>query len=163
MRELPTVDMPKWRSELTPDSMMTELFPLTAVLTDSLYYPSSAFDGDPIRHLAGNLHSFVYVDYGYDQKDLEEDVWVRGFLGYRLLGSRAVTQSELVPGGWNFYVLLEEIDGDTFSNLRHMRQPFCRWYVFERMPEHDESHGPLRSNSHLCCWQPRLGVLLCHA
>ena len=70
------------------------------VLNDSLYYPSSRFDGSPIRHLSGNIHSFIYADYGVTSDELEEEVKTPGFLGYHKILSRSVTEKVLTPNGW---------------------------------------------------------------
>ena len=64
INELPLLDYPSWLKALTVESMAEDEFPLKKLLTDSLYYPSSAFDGDPVRHLAGNIYRFIYCDYG---------------------------------------------------------------------------------------------------
>ena len=47
INELPLLDYPSWLKALTVESMAEDEFPLKKLLTDSLYYPSSAFDGDP--------------------------------------------------------------------------------------------------------------------
>lgn len=65
--QLPEIATPNWLSQLSSETIMSSPFPLRELLRDSLYYPSSAFDGDPIRHLAGNFLSFIYVDYGVSQ------------------------------------------------------------------------------------------------
>ena len=44
---LPLLAYPNWLKTLTAESMAKDDFPLNDILTDSLYYPSSAFDGDP--------------------------------------------------------------------------------------------------------------------
>ena len=69
------------------------------VLNDSLYYPSSGFDGSPMRHLSGNIHSFIYADYGVTSDELEEEVKTLGFLGYHKILSRSVTEKEPTPNG----------------------------------------------------------------
>jgi hypothetical protein len=59
----------EWLTDLSLPAIMHEPFPMDQVLQDSLYYPSSGFDGDPVRHLAGNILSFIYVDYGYSHDE----------------------------------------------------------------------------------------------
>jgi hypothetical protein len=75
-------------------------FPLHEILKDSLYYPASGFDGDPIKHLLRTFLSFVYVDYARTHEQLMMEIRGRGFKGYRMLGWRSVTIQELVPHGW---------------------------------------------------------------
>jgi hypothetical protein len=97
-KELPIISAPCWLSNLSPGNFNQPL-PVTEILRDSLYYPSSAFDGDPIKHLAGNFRSFIYVDYGYTQDQLMKALESPGFKGYAPLAIRSVTQPELLPKG----------------------------------------------------------------
>ncbi len=76
-------------------------FPLGDILRDSLYYPASRFDGDPVAHLTGNIMSFIYVDYGHGREELDAELANRGFRGYEVIARRDVTERELTPGGWN--------------------------------------------------------------
>ena len=62
IEELPEGRAPDWLTEASSESMARVPLPLRGILEDSLYYPSSHFDGDPVRYLAGNIYSFVYVD-----------------------------------------------------------------------------------------------------
>lgn len=52
---LPQIILPEWLSVVDADSIETSSFPLEEVLRNSLYYPSSGFDGDPVRYMAGNI------------------------------------------------------------------------------------------------------------
>lgn len=56
---------------ITPDSMAAMDLPLKDILQHSLYYPAAGFDGRPVRYLGGKIHSFVYVDYGNSQAQLQ--------------------------------------------------------------------------------------------
>ena len=47
INDLPLLAYPSWLKTLTVESMAEDKFPLNNILTDSLYYPSSVFDGDP--------------------------------------------------------------------------------------------------------------------
>jgi hypothetical protein len=91
--------------------MANEPFPLHELLHGSLYYPSSGFDGDPVRHLAGNILSFVYVDYGHSHDEFVSALETPGFRGYNLIAARSVTESELTPNGWR-HTLPTRSDGD---------------------------------------------------
>ena len=44
----PLPDVPEWLAGASSDTMSSEPFPLHHILRDSLYYPASAFDGDPV-------------------------------------------------------------------------------------------------------------------
>lgn len=94
LRQLQTIEVPSWLINLTPNAIMHAPLPLHELLCESLYYPSSGFDGDPIKHLGGNVLSFVYVDYGHTH-----DAFVSAlrFTGYDLVAHRFVAWNELSP------------------------------------------------------------------
>ena len=54
--EIPTQPMPDWISNAS--APLPELC-IREVLSGSVYYPACEFDGDPVKYLAGNFHSFV--------------------------------------------------------------------------------------------------------
>lgn len=139
----------KWLENLTVVSIASDPFPLRVLLTDSLYYPASGFDGDPVRHLGGSIQSFVYADYGYSQGDLMEALRV-GFSGYELLATRSVSVNELIPEHWQD--IRFELKGDDPLRYREqIKEPFCMWTVFERRCSYSDNHGPSRfSLLYLC-------------
>ncbi len=55
--QLQTIEVPSWLTNLTPNAIMHAPLPLHDLLRESPYYPSSGFDGDPIKHLGGNVLS----------------------------------------------------------------------------------------------------------
>ena len=140
---MPTLEEPDWLMDLTEESIANDPLPLEDLLKDSLYYPSSEFDGDPVKYLGGNILSFVYVDYGVGKDQLTQELSNPGFLGYRPVGSRAVQERELVPNGWRPSMPLDH-DGDWRSAELPVEQPFCLWTVFEREPDMPDDHGPAR-------------------
>ena len=133
----------KWLERLTAESLLKMEFPIQEILQDSLYYPASGFDGDPVKHLLGTFLSFIYVDYARSHELLMQEIRGRGFKGYRMLGWRAVTRSELVPYGWTpHYPTME--DGNPRSGYCWAKPPFCDWCIFERLPEMNKDYGPYR-------------------
>ena len=107
--DLPRQEMPDW---LAAAGEPLGNLPLLSMLSGSVYYPACRFDGKPVKHLAGNYHSFVYVDYGVTENDFlkrlhraskrangANDAITWGFW-YRLLAYRDVVPSELTPRGW---------------------------------------------------------------
>jgi len=147
LNKLPAMPIPRWLADLSSTTIKDEPFPLDQVLKDSLYYPSSGFDADPIRYLAGNVLSFIYVDYGYSQDALERVLY---FSGYNLIASRQVTKQELTPRGWN-PTLPNRSDGDPSRYIDSIKKPFCLWSVFQRDEAAPVSHGPSRfSLLYLC-------------
>lgn len=139
-----------WLRDLTPESIQRDPFPLRLILQDSLYYPSCGTDGAPVRHLAGNILSFVYVDYGVGREELLAALSRQGFSGYKQVASRWVREIELAPNGWapSFPAIMKD-DPQRYSD--HIKQPFCLWSVFERSDHVPVAHGPLRlSLLYLC-------------
>ena len=138
--ELPTIAVPSWLTELTPAAMTDGSFPLRRLLRDSLYYPYSAFDGDPVKHLAGNILSFIFVDRDRSRDELCAELNNRGFKAYDLLMIRSVTERDLVPRWWHP------------SPYRHLiEEPFCIWAVLQRKACLAADYGPHRfSLLYLC-------------
>lgn len=150
LHELPEMLIPDWLTNLSPTSIVNEPFPLHELLRDSLYYPSSGFDGDPVRHLVGNILSFVYVDYSHSHDQFMSALQTPGFRGYDLIATRSVSERELTPNGWHPAPPTRS-DGDP-SKYRHwIKEPFCSWSVFQRRDDVPISHGPSRfSLLYLC-------------
>ena len=150
IKELPVIQEPTWLSNVDPATVSDIEFPLGDILRDSLYYPSSGFDGDPVRYLAGNVASFIYVDYGRSREELVGALRAPGFRGYELLAVRDVSEDELVPNGWTPSFPTPE-DGDPWKYQRVMQTPFCLWGILQRQDGFSESHGPRRfSLLYLC-------------
>jgi len=97
---LPEKSVPDWLAKISQSTITIDPFPLTQLLEDSLYYPSSGFDRDPVKYLSGNILSFIYVDYGRSHDEFENEIIKRGFRGYECLATRSVTEQELTPRGW---------------------------------------------------------------
>ncbi len=150
LSQLDSKPVPGWLRNLTAESICECVFPLKQILKDSLYYPSSGFDGDPVKYLAGNVHSFIYVDYGHGKDEFEHALEQRGFHGYELVAKRSVTRQELAPRGWK-PVLPTPDDGNPYQSRHHASEPYCVWAVFQRAAEVPADHGPDRfSLLYLC-------------
>ena len=134
-----------WLSNLTKKMIEEERIPLEEILQDSLYYPSSGLDGDPVRHFSNLFNSYVYVDYGVTKKDLIAEL-DRGFNGYYLFASRDVTRDDLSFDSWRPPVLRKDLT----DYLKHCYErmdvspvhAFCKWMVFEKYD--DSKQGPSR-------------------
>ena len=98
--QLPEKSVPDWLAGISQSTITIDPFPLTQLLEDSLYYPSSGFDRDPVKYLSGNILSFIYVDYGRSHDEFENEIIKRGFRGYECVATRSVTEQELTPRGW---------------------------------------------------------------
>lgn len=148
IEQLPAVGEPEWLSRIDPNNISEVPFPLADILRASLYYPSSGFDGDPVKYLAGNVVSFVYVDYGQTEGALTAELNGHGFRGYEVIARRSVTERELTPHGWPSR---EDGDPNQYRNRGCIETPFCSWSILQRLDEFDESHGPRRfSLLYLC-------------
>lgn len=147
MNCIETVEMPDWLWDF-------EYFDIQKVLKDSLYYPACCVDAFPIKQLMGNTYSFVYVDHWVEESKLLEHIYDKGFKGYKLIFTRNIDKEELTPNGWNVYIppkdeyVEHEGIGANERNLNSGRfpnaKPYCRWFIFERTPDYDESHNPKR-------------------
>jgi hypothetical protein len=142
--DLPSLDYPNWLKSLDAVSIVEDKFPLKEILADSLYYPSSGFDGDPVRYLGGNVYSFIYVDYGRAKEDLDTELENDNFKGYKIVGRREVSEQELNPNRLVPSAELFRIDGDPRHNEWLIKKPFCEWLIFQRDRDLDHRYGPER-------------------
>lgn len=150
LSQMPALASPPWLTDLSNESIINEPFPLHDVLRDSLYYPSSGFDGDPVKHLAGNILSFIYVDYGYGQDDFLSALAAPGFSSYNVVATRSVTQRELAPNGWN-PTPLNPLEADPYRYGSEIKEPFCSWSILELRKDFPTSRRPSRfSLLYLC-------------
>lgn len=142
--------VPAWLARLTPESIRHGPLPMRELLDDSLYYPGGGSDGDPVKHLGGLVHSFVYVDYSVTEGEFTAG---QDFVGYRILGSRRLTPGDLNAGSWRvveapresditYPYCLPYITGMTPEGTR--LTPHARWNVYERVPKRGDDHGPER-------------------
>ena len=159
--QLPKMTIPQWLTDVS-DSTIMDPFPLEHVLKDSLYYPASGFDGTPVKYLAGNIFSFIYVDYGSDHDEFMNALGSPGFRGYNRIATRSVTEKELTPKGWHPMPPTHS-DGDPsryhmkrsdkYQNIirDYIKKPFCSWSIFQRSENFTSDHGPSRfSLLYLC-------------
>ena len=139
-----------WLHEIDETNIKNSL-PLEKILKDSLYYPASNIDGDPVKYLHREIQSFIYVDYAMTPERLHQEINNRGFEGYEVHASRFVEENELAPIGWQ-PASLQDSDGD-LSRMNESRTatPFYKWHVFRRKNGFTEEHGPERfSLLYLC-------------
>jgi hypothetical protein len=156
LRQLQTIEVPSWLTNLTPEAIKHAPLPLHELLHESLFYPSCGFDGDPIKHLGGNVLSFVYVDYGLTRDDLVSNLYFRG---YDNVGSRFVTVNELMPDHLTPSHIRRE-DGDPLRYSEYVQEPFCVWSIFQRRITFPSTHGPFRFSMLFICAE---GVAAFHA
>lgn len=145
---LPVQPEPDWLVQMTPEQMVRSPLPLHELLSGSLYYPSSGYDGDPVAYLGGNHHSFIYVDYGKDRSGLLAALEAPGFSGYRVLSHRPVLEIELTPSGWSPVIPNGSLHRPPAG---WVRPPFCEWIILERDAEFSDEHGPKRFSLLFLC------------
>ena len=152
IEQLRKIDVPEWLSALSEESIEHDPFPLECLLQDSLYYPGSGFDGNPVKYLGGNILSFIYADYGETRKKYMDVMRNPGFKGYQSIGTRSVEEGELGPGLDPHYWDPEWFIHFSDYNPNHeIQTPFYEWSVWEREEDCPITHGPERfSFLYLC-------------
>lgn len=80
---LPKKEMPNWLSNVNTNDDM-ESVSAKEIIEQSLYYPCSGRDGDPVKLLGGMIHSFVYADNGVSLRQVANSLNnpERNFKGY---------------------------------------------------------------------------------
>lgn len=147
IRSAKEIQMPEW---LQRDQFS---FNVKEVLKDSLYYPSSEFDGDPIKYFMGNVYSFVYVDYGVSRENLLNELETKGIYGYHIIHQEPIYQDQLRASTYRNKSLPKPRG---LRNLRehfqnYIQPPFCEWIVFERNADKTDRFNPKRfSLLYLC-------------
>jgi hypothetical protein len=130
-------EIPDWLASVDASSMETDFFPLTQMLSGSVYYPACRFDGGPIANLGYQYQSYVYVDYGCGRAELHKNLAEHPFSGYQMVGRQEVRIEELTPAGWGLPYLtpreLEQCQAQTRYD-KTGRASFCDWLIFDREP-----------------------------
>lgn len=119
-------------------------FPLGKLLDGSVYYPSSGFDGSPVKYFGSLFQTFIYVDYGYSRKQFREELVKNSFAGYQIIGLREVGVEELTPKGWIPPALTPNESEHMRYADQYRQESFCDWIIFERESTLSAEHGPLR-------------------
>jgi hypothetical protein len=133
---LPREHVPQWLTDAAEAGSRAG-FDLPSILKGSLYYPACGFDGTPIRHLAGNTHSFVYADYRTKQADFLDNLRAGGpdglFADYEAVVMRELHRDDIVPYGWQPWMHPEAgRDTDRLPMHQGDAQPFGHWSVWRR-------------------------------
>lgn len=133
-----------WLKDIDKASMQVISFPLGKLLDGSVYYPSSGFDGSPVKYFGSLFQTFIYVDYGYSRKQFREELVKNSFAGYQIIGLREVGVEELTPKGWIPPVLTPNESEHMRYADQYRQESFCDWIIFERESTLSAEHGPLR-------------------
>lgn len=146
--------VPQWLARLDPTRLGDVKIPLEEVLKGSLYYPASALDDRPVRYLGGFVHSFIYADYAYDEKEVLRGLEV-GFRGYRLAGHKFLGQGDLPLQRWRRSTPQRFLDDEARFRKAvadgYVKAPFAIWSVFDKKDLYRGLDGPERfSLLYLC-------------
>lgn len=75
-----------------------EMFDLSTILHNSVFYPASGIDGRAIETLSLKFNSFINVDYSTTKEVVETAMRNEfGYVGFELIGFKEVTISEVIP------------------------------------------------------------------
>ena len=114
----------------------------------NVFYPGSGNDGQPVKFCAQAhaAHTFVYVDYRIDRETIGKRLYdpQDKFLGYSIYYEEELTESDLVPKGWNPHISYAQIPyyQNRINEIEFV--PFALYMVLERDDGYDEDHGPKR-------------------
>lgn len=137
---------PSWVREIS-ERGECDSFPLQKILQDSLYYPAAGLNGTPVKFLGGNIHSFVYADYGVSKREFLANLSGTGrdcgFLGYSSVLQRDIRVGEIVPQGWVPPLLPDNsYDRRFLLEQERIADPFGLWSIWKRAPGFPPEHGP---------------------
>lgn len=137
----------QWLDDLSKEDVEKNPLPFKQLLEDSVYYPASGTDGEPVKHLNKLSRSFIYVDYNYSLARLQEEMIVHGFKGYEIFAARQVTEHEITPHNFRPHDVPKAKDGDPMKPERQgwiHRPAYAYWTIWQRLDGFDEEHGPKR-------------------
>jgi hypothetical protein len=148
INELPKTQTPEWLEAISKSNGNNcTIFPLSDILTNSLFYPACGLNGTPVKFLAGNILSFVYADYGMTQNaflaNLNGSNPECGFYGYKSILQREIFRGDIVPNGWRPPVIpAKESEKSRLLQIEKKCQPFGHWSVWRRNQDFELSIGP---------------------
>ncbi len=127
-----------------PTHPQPELAPLADLLTNSIYVPSTEFDGSVVKAYADEYRNFVYCDIGPDDLTVPA---LQQFRGYEVMIHRRVDRDELVPADWR-PSLPDQLRGycSPYSNWLDSPEPFAYAAVYQRQADYSDMHGPMHFN-----------------
>lgn len=137
----------QWLGDLAREGVENKPLPFKQLLEDSVYYPASGSDGEPVRHLNHLSRSFIYVDYNYSLQRLQEEMIVHGFKGNEILAERQVGEHEITPHNFHPHDVPDAKDGDPRKpeNRGCLHHPsYAYWTIWQRLEGFGEEHGPNR-------------------
>lgn len=137
----------QWLDEISREDVEKNPLPFKKILEDSVYYPASGTDGEPVRILNKLSRSFIYVDYNYSLQRLKDEMINHGFRGYEIFAKRLVKEHEITSTSFRYHEEPNDEDGDPrkpFDNGWVHTPPYALWTIWQRLDGFDEEHGPKR-------------------
>lgn len=125
---LPEIQRPAWLTGGALDARIR----VQDLLHDSVFYPASGLDSDPLRLLGHHFWSFIYADYGLGPESVQSALGADKFGGYRLLGQWSVTEDELPLARWNSESAGYLEGGNNIEARERATPPFAEWALLER-------------------------------
>lgn len=142
--EIEREKVPGWLAEILAGG--TPRFDLADITRSSAYYPACAFDGEPVHHLVGHVHSFIYADdgWGYDmfleRSQKETD---KGFQGYHLIHREDVLHHLWRRPDLERFLFPSKMEGRTrMWRWFDRREAWAEWTVWKRDEDADPSWPP---------------------
>lgn len=126
--KLPELQRPVW---LSLESLASPV-PIRELLSDSVFYPASGLDSDPMMHLGHYFWSFVYADYGYSPETIRAALGAAKFAGYELIGRRRVSEDEVSLARWNSESGGYLEGGNNRAARERGTPPFADWALLVR-------------------------------
>ncbi len=117
-----------------------------------VYYPGSAWDGQPVRlfNRSHAAHAYVYVDYGLPREEMYRSFtpdgvhpW-NGFRGYRLVCALEYKRQELAPAGYCSRYGLRGWHSVSDVGFSIQEPPYSVLFVYEREEQYGDEHGAMR-------------------
>ena len=141
---MPFKKTPEWLMDIASGKEDSG-FPLLNVLQNSLYYPACGLNGTPVKFLGGNIHSFIYADYGVKKIDFMNNLNGAtnrcGFKGYHSIKQMELKFNDLAPSGWSPMIVPTQ-HLRLIQQRQQVGEPFGHWSIWKRKADFPPEHGP---------------------
>ena len=107
------------------------------------YYPGSGDDGTLMKvgNKSHSVHSFLYVDYMLNRKDLEERI-TNSIRGYHQVGQIEWKEEDMMPNGqYPLDITIPRPNLNPQGFVNHEEHPYCFSVFLERNEDKDDTWG----------------------
>ena len=138
--------IPGWLKSIAKNPE-TASFPLKSILKDSLYYSVSKSKGDPVKLLAGNVFSFIYIDEINTRQDFLSELNTKNvsceFENYSPVLIKEISRDEILPDEWKSTIKPWGNENQWKWYVWERRRDFFGyWSVWKRNPSAKSNVGP---------------------